>query len=63
MSGFEVRWRREQDEEWGVKTATKDERDVTLGNLSDGKYQVSVCSVTDAGPGVKEKGSFVLQIG
>ncbi len=62
MTGFDVKWRRGTTD-WSTKTANNEERELTLDDLADGDYQLSVCSMSDPGRGPLEETSFYLQAG
>ncbi len=63
MTGFEVKWRRGQATKWSSRRANKEERQLTLTDLADGEYQVSLCSMSEPGRGPMEETSFRLQNG
>ena len=60
MTGFEVKWRRGGMADWSSKTVKKESRELTLTDLADGEYQLSVCSLSDPGHGFMTESSFVF---
>ncbi len=61
MTGFEIKWRKEGEAEWSSKTTKKESRELTLTDLADGEYELSVCSLSEPGSGPVKETSFIFR--
>lgn len=63
-SAYEVNWRQGEDGDWvSRRLHDKELREVTLEELVDGSYQLTVCCWSDPGRGPRDTIPFALQNG